>query len=53
MNDATKKSGLQESTFYMRTLPEHTISFSSKMGKILFKQALMADTMQNYFKLAE
>ena len=38
---------------YMRELPEHTISFSSPMGKILFKQALMAGTMENYFKLAE
>ena len=38
---------------YMRELPEHTVSFSSPMGKTLFKQALMAGTMENYFKLAE
>ena len=37
----------------MRILPEHTISFSSPMGKKLFKESLVAGTMENYFKLAE
>ena len=52
-NVPSKPIAMQESTFYMRTLPEHTIAFSSSKGKVLFKQALMANTMENYFKLAE
>jgi len=37
----------------MRELPENMVSFSSPMGKALFKQAHQAGTMENYFKLAE
>ena len=37
----------------MRILPEHTISFSSPLGKKLFRESLMAGTLENYFKLAE
>ena len=47
------KKQLSPNSVYMRELPGHTISFSSPAGKRLFKQALMAGTMENYFKLAE
>ena len=40
-------------TVYRRNLPAVTTAFSSKKGKLLFKEALLADTMANYFKLAE
>ena len=38
-NVPSKPNVMQESTFYMRTLPEHTIAFSSSKGASIFRHA--------------
>ncbi|KAJ3122050.1 hypothetical protein HK098_003146 [Nowakowskiella sp. JEL0407] len=40
-------------TFYKRTLPGTCISFSSKEGKELFKEALASQYMESYFSLSQ
>jgi hypothetical protein len=42
-----------EETFYKRPLPKNLVSFSSKEGKILFKEAMIDGYMENYFSLGE
>ncbi len=39
-------------SFFRRPLPAHLISFTSPEGKQLFKEALDAGTLENYFHLA-
>lgn len=39
-------------SFFRRPLPAHLISFTSKEGKELFKEALEEGTLENYFHLA-
>lgn len=39
-------------SFYKKTLPPSCISFTSKLGKQYFKQALDEDNMESYFPLA-
>ena len=51
---ATPVAEATTETHYKRDLPNSScVSFSSKKGKLLFKQGLMAGTMENYFSLAE
>ena len=40
-------------TIYKRPLPDDLISFSSKEGKQLFKEAMNEGYMENYFTLSE
>jgi glutathione gamma-glutamylcysteinyltransferase len=42
----------ETSSFYKRTLPSSCISFTSKLGKDYFKQALDENNMESYFPLA-
>lgn len=44
---------ITEETFYKRPLPKNLVSFSSKEGKILFKEAMIDGYMENYFSLGE
>ena len=53
MNAPSRNFNSTTTSVYMRELPEHIVSFSSPRGKSIFKQAIMAGTMENYFKLAE
>jgi len=39
--------------FYQRALPAAQVPFASHEGRILFREALLAGTMENYFILAE
>lgn len=42
-----------ETSFYKRPLPNNLHSFSSPIGKALFKEALESNGMENYWTLAE
>ncbi|MCC6552623.1 MAG: phytochelatin synthase [Polyangiaceae bacterium] len=44
---------VSDSSVYRRPLPEHQIAFSSAEGRLLFREALAAGTMEGYFPLAE
>ena len=46
------KSDVSIKQFYRRSLPEICISFCSKQGQEIFKEALATGHMQCYFKLA-
>jgi len=39
-------------SFFRRPLPGHLISFTSPEGKLIFKEALEKETLENYFHLA-
>lgn len=39
-------------SYFRRPLPEHLVSFTSPDGRVLFKEALEAGTLENYFHLA-
>mmetsp|Transcript_29248 Transcript_29248/g.67339 ORF Transcript_29248/g.67339 Transcript_29248/m.67339 type:complete len:522 (-) Transcript_29248:188-1753(-) len=43
----------QTGQFYQRTLPDAQVPFSSQRGKQMFREALAAGHMENYFHLAE
>jgi len=40
-------------SFHKRPLPSSLVSMSSKQGKLIFQEALMAGTLHSYFPLAE
>ena len=42
-----------QQTLYKRPLSDNLVAFSSPEGKKLFKEALVAGYMENYFPLAE
>mmetsp|Transcript_177032 Transcript_177032/g.567798 ORF Transcript_177032/g.567798 Transcript_177032/m.567798 type:complete len:723 (-) Transcript_177032:242-2410(-) len=39
--------------FYQRALPAAQVPFASDKGRVIFREALLAGTMENYFVLAE
>lgn len=51
-DDAMEERSEQDS-IYKRPLSEKLVSFSSTEGKKLFREALNAGYMENYFPLAE
>ena len=51
-DDAVKERSEPDS-IYKRPLSEKLVSFSSPKGKKLFREALNAGYMENYFPLAE
>lgn len=46
------RSDVSVKQFYRRSLPETCISFCSKQGQEIFKEALVSGHMECYFKLA-
>jgi glutathione gamma-glutamylcysteinyltransferase len=44
---------MQAESFYRRPLPSPLVPFSSPQGRVLFREALAAGTMEGYFPLAE
>jgi hypothetical protein len=51
--DDTMEERSEQDSIYKRPLSEKLVSFSSTEGKKLFREALNAGYMENYFPLAE
>lgn len=49
--DASQMINEMTKTFYRKPLPDHLISFTSPEGREIFKEALSAGTLENYFDL--
>ena len=49
----TAYSSVTPTSFHKRELPSSLISFSSPQGKALFRESMLAGTMESFFPLSE
>jgi len=53
LHNSNSSSSNVDKSFYMRPLPSELVDFTSRQGKELFCQGLVAGTMECYFPLAQ